>query len=947
MADTIKVVTVNCQGLSTPSKRKDVLNFYKSKKYSIICFQDTHFIPDLEPYIESQWGYKCIFNSYCSNSRGVAIFFNNDFELKLYKEKKDANGNLLALDLSIDENRLTLLNIYGPNNDSPIFFENIRDVLLEFDNPYFMVCGDFNITLNPDLDSYNYYHVNNPNAREKLMEIMNDLNLVDYFRILNPDKRVYTWHKKNPFKQGRLDYILISENLSNIVEKFSIKAGYRSDHSIVVLELKFNSFERGRGLWKFNNSLLSDKVYVKKVKETIYKTKNQYLRNNDDQAVDNTNEYIIDHGLLLETLLLEIRGVTISYSAYKKRERDRLEDILVKEIEELEQNNQMGNNSNTIDEKRTDLESLRREKLQGIMVRSKAQWVEEGEKPTRYFCNLESRNYLNKTIKKIEVDGKGTIYEQKDILKEVQSFYQNLYKSKEDEICDINLAHLFENSDIHIPKLDRQISNDLEREITEAELLSTLKNMKNNKSPGSDGYTAEFFKFFWKDLSTIIVRAVNDAFFKKQLPISQRLGIISCLPKGDKPRQHLKNWRPITLLNVFYKLISGCLSQRIKSTLDQLISSSQTGFLSGRYIGENTRLLYDIMSYTECNDIPGLLVLIDFEKAFDSIAWSFVYKVLNFFGFGQNLITWIKILNTDIKASIVQSGFLSEQISIQRGCRQGDPVAPYIFLLCAEILSLLVKQNTDIKGIVINKVEHKISQYADDTSFIRDGSKKSLFAALETLQYFSQLSGLKINTSKTKVIWIGSKKFSDQVHHHVRWKLEWGCTTFTLLGINFSVDLENIVELNFNIQIPKVEALLKQWNRRILTPLGRVTVIKTLVAPKLNHLFLPLPNPKKEIIVELTKAFSNFLWGSKCSKIKKDTVTQPTEEGGLNMINLEAFISSLKCTWIRRLLTGGQSWINIFVANFGKDFHLQRVWLASRERLPFRTPGSVPHFGTC
>ena len=75
-----------------------------------------------------------------------------------------------------------------------------------------------------------------------------------------------------------------------------------------------------------------------------------------------------------------------------------------------------------------------------------------GGKPTRYFCNLESRNYLNKHIKKIEVDGKGTIYEQKDILKEVQSFYQNLYKSKEDEICDIDLAHLFENSDIHIPK---------------------------------------------------------------------------------------------------------------------------------------------------------------------------------------------------------------------------------------------------------------------------------------------------------------------------------------------------------------------------------------------------------------------------------------------------------------------------------------------------------------
>ena len=318
-------------------------------------------------------------------------------------------------------------------------------------------------------------------------------------------------------------------------------------------------------------------------------------------------------------------------------------------------------------------------------------------------AEVKSRVMRTRSIVKKKGQAKGIRF--------VDDVTRDLYKSKEDEICDIDLAHLFENSDIQIPKLDRQISDDLEREITEAELLSTLKNMKNNKSPGSDGYTAEFFKFFWKDLSTIIVRAVNDAFLKNQLPISQRLGIISCLPKGDKPRQYLKNWRPITLLNVFYKLISGCLSQRIKSTLDQLISSSQTGFLSGRYIGENTRLLYDIMSYTECNDIPGLLVLIDFEKAFDSIAWSFVYKVLNFFGFGQNLINWIKIMNTDIKASVVQSGFLSEQINIQRGCRQGDPVAPYIFLLCAEILSLLVKQNTDIKGIVINRVEHKISQY--------------------------------------------------------------------------------------------------------------------------------------------------------------------------------------------------------------------------------------------
>ncbi len=115
------------------------------------------------------------------------------------------------------------------------------------------------------------------------------------------------------------------------------------------------------------------------------------------------------------------------------------------------------------------------------------------------------------------------------------------------------------------------------------------------------------------------------------------------------------------------------------------------------------------MDYTELNYIPGLLMLIDLEKAFDSISWSFIYKVLEFFGFGKYIIDWVKILNTNFKSAILQSGYLLDQFSIQRGCRQGDPVAPYLFILCAEILSILIKQNKEIKGIIINNKEYKLS----------------------------------------------------------------------------------------------------------------------------------------------------------------------------------------------------------------------------------------------
>lgn len=198
MVDTIKIATVNCQGLGTPSKRLDVLNFYKSNGYSIICLQDTHFTPELETCVETQWGYKCVFNSFCSSSRGVAVLFNNNFELQLHKEKKDDEGNLLALDLSIDNNRITLVNIYGPNSDCPDFYDKVRECFLELDNDFFILCGDFNIALNQTLDTHNYSHVNNPKAREKLLEIMSDLGLIDYYRILNPDKKIFTWRRKNP-----------------------------------------------------------------------------------------------------------------------------------------------------------------------------------------------------------------------------------------------------------------------------------------------------------------------------------------------------------------------------------------------------------------------------------------------------------------------------------------------------------------------------------------------------------------------------------------------------------------------------------------------------------------------------------------------------------------------------------------------------------------------------
>lgn len=164
------------------------------------------------------------------------------------------------------------------------------------------------------------------------------------------------------------------------------------------------------------------------------------------------------------------------------------------------------------------------------------------------------------------------------------------------------------------------------------------------------------------------------------------------------------------------------------------------------------------MHFTEYNDIPGLLMLIDFEKAFDSISWNFIYKALEIFNFGLSINRWIKTFYNGIKMGVIQNGHISDYLYPERSCRQGDPISPYLFLLCAEILGIIIRNNKTIKGIVIDGVEYKLSQYADDTSLIFDGSSTSMDGILQDLDYFANISGLRINFSKTKMIWIGSKK---------------------------------------------------------------------------------------------------------------------------------------------------------------------------------------------
>ena len=912
--ESIVVSSMNSRGLQDKLKHSDVLDYFNNLDTNIICLQDTHWTEKDFKKIYKLWNNPIYLNGISTNSRGVCILFKSNFEFNVNTIIKDKDGNSITIDLTIaSELKIRIINIYSPNNDSPEFYDYVESLIENNPSDYLIICGDFNMVLDPNKDSKNYKHINNPKARQKLKCILDNHNLIDIYRYRNPDSKKYTWRRKNPIKLARLDYFITSESLSDIVTNTDIIPGYKTDHSIITLEIKLNNFIRGRGTWKFNCCLLRDLNYLNLVNKTINETKSQYAlpvynHDNIDLIPDNLIQFTISDQLFLETLLLNIRGQTIKYSSYIKRKQNKEEEMLILEINEIENNNSI-NNSDLLEDKKIQLEEIRHKRLKGQMIRSRIISLDEGERPTKYFCSLENKNYLSKTIKKISIHNK-YITDQKLILSEIKSYYKNLFSNNDDQLTNVRLEDLFQNVDIN--KLTKSESDSLEGELTILELSNALSKMKNNKTPGIDGYPADFFKVFWAKIKYFVLRSINQGFEIGMFSTSMRQCIISCLPKGNKPRHLLKNWRPISLLNVTYKLSSSVLAHRMKNVLPNIISTTQAGFLPGRFIGECTRLIYDLLNHCEQKKINGLIMLIDFEKAFDSISWNFLHKCLTFFNFGSDFRSKINTLNNNITASILQCGHLSEFFEINRGCRQGDPIATYEFIVVVQILYIMIENDKNIKGIIIDGLEYKLSQFADDTTIPLDGTQASLQAALNTLEVFGTYSGLKLNTDKTKIVWIGAKKHS-KIKLNTNPVLQWGSTTFDLLGITFSVNLEDMIEINYEKYLKKMYSIINHWNKRYLTPIGKITVIKTFILSQFIHLFTALPNPTQTIKNTITKALFNFLWDNKPDKIKRTLLTQEYVTGGLKMINLDNFISSLKISWIRRIiLSNSTPWLTLF-----------------------------------
>ena len=287
--------------------------------------------------------------------------------------------------------------------------------------------------------------------------------------------------------------------------------------------------------------------------------------------------------------------------------------------------------------------------------------------------------------------------------------------------------------------------------------MKALKKMPNNKSLGNDGITMEFYEAFWDDLKTPLLLSVNKAFKVGELSTSQKQAVIKLIEKKDKDKRLIKNWRPISLLNVDTKLVSKVLAERLKTALPSLISSNQTAYLNGRFISEGGRLISDIFEVSDLLKLKGLLLTVDIEKAFDSVNHNFLLKVLENYGFSHDFLKWISILLQNQESCVINGGKTTRYFPLKRGTRQGDPISAYLFILVLEIVFIFVKESENVQGLTIFNNQFLYTTYANDTTFFLS-DKNSVTEVIQIFEHFSVFSGLKPNKSKREIAGIGILK---------------------------------------------------------------------------------------------------------------------------------------------------------------------------------------------
>jgi hypothetical protein len=457
----------------------------------------------------------------------------------------------------------------------------------------------------------------------------------------------------------------------------------------------------------------------------------------------------------------------------------------------------------------------------------------------------------------------------------------------------------------------------LDSDFTLLELDTAAGEGKVRSASGIDGFSNGFIKKFWKFFRAPLLAYMNTCFGKKELTDNFRTASVRLIPKkGDLSL--IKNWRPISLLNCFYKVISRAVNNRLKKITDRITSRAQKGFNKSRYLQEVILNISQNISFCRSNDVPAAVISIDQAKAFDTIYHRFVRVAYRFFEIKEKFLDIMDTLGTGRMSRIIfDDGTLSRCFNLETGRPQGDCPSPLQFNAGDQILLFKVELDPDLEsvysGLMVprclfpvnideisinfrnecNAETDKADCLADDTTVCIRLTRQGLYKLKQILEDFSKISGLKCNFDKTCVIPINCGANDRELISQVGFKI---VENVTLLG--FRLD-ENgpMTEIIFQDVYRKICNIIAMWDRYKLSLPCRIGIFKSLLLSQVSF-HGSILRPSTDTVKKIQAVMNNYVIGN--LRVSKDRLYTDPGRGGLGLIDLDQYLIGLHVSWIKK-----------------------------------------------
>ena len=895
--EVLTLTTQNCRGLKNKEKVKQLLcRLNNSAGTQIIALQETH----LESaYIKYSWHGNVALTPSCGAKGGIITLVSGNVNiLEQFDIENDAQILLAEMLDNRDTTSLIIVNLHSPcaHDQTKIEFfekikEHINDLTRIHDNCEIIMLGDFNTTF------WSSERINTKRTKceetvaENITEMFNEFNLKDCWSKFDSSM---TW--RHGEKMSRLDRILWSESLelkhNNTSTDWSLTS---SDHSAVVVKLT-------------SQKQMNKRTMITRIDTTFMsniKLRTIFLREIDERMNQLKETNLDPHGKL-EFLKMSIRSVAIDIASNHRKDKE-------KEFKEIESGlkfwqstfeNSTHPKFNDIARQNLDILIARRntylnERGKYLSERSKSKWYQEGERSTKYFLNLnKAKNNKNEMVELL-IDGNLTS-DQNQINDYVERFYTQLYEKG--DAHETNSTDL----DLFLGNLDRvpdEMVKLIESNLSTEEIYETLKDC-DDSAPGPDGIPYSLIKLTWNYFGKTLIESWNYAEKIGKLAPSHDMSYLRLLPKEGKDTRLLKNWRPITLSNCDFKLITKTLSWRLAKAVDSVISPNQTAYMRDRQISDNL----NIMLYTieQSKEKEGMIVSLDAEKAFDSIEHWYIKEVLKKIGLNCFLGTFNLLYKSQL-VEIILNGSNAGNYRIKNGVKQGDALSCILFILGVEPLLRKINEDSLIENLRINDIAMpRAIAYADDICCLIKPKASSLQRIFDNYDELTKLSGLRLNADKTELIAVGGPDSYNVTYDNKDVRID-KSSQIKINGLMLSFDTEQARNDNVSKMYDAVKKQLFSWSKRSLSILGKIQIFKTFGLSQILYTLAVLQLTKKEER-SLTNLIYKYIWtknldGNKApDRLKRQILLNKIKELGFGMINYVEVVEGIRIRNLIRLL---------------------------------------------